>query len=86
MSVSGGDSIVFRYFERDHLGSVVAVLDDDEAFKENTYYLACGIPSTSLSAPVDNHRHGGTERIGFAGLGWHDHRAHKAIRKANTLD
>ena len=45
------------------------------SIEEATDYLACGIPSTSQSATVDNHRHGGKEWVGFAGLGWHDNRA-----------
>lgn len=71
----GGDSVVFHYFERDHLGSVVAVLNSDGCIEEATDYLACGTPSTALPVTIDNHRHGGKEWLGFAGLGWHDNRA-----------
>ena len=70
---SSGDSIARRYYVKDYLGNVRAVVDDNGRLMQATDYLAFGLPVTTLSQPpVDNRHYEGNEFQNFRGLGWSD--------------
>jgi len=72
---NGGDSIVYYFYEKDHLGSVRAVVDDDGNQRLSVKYFASGIPETDYSAFVDNRLHTGKQWMAFGGLSWYDNLA-----------
>ena len=78
LTTAAGDSLARRFYVRDYLGNVRAVVDEAGTLLQATDYLAFGLPVTSLStALVDNRLHEGNEFQNFRGLGWSDNTARR---------
>ena len=64
-----GDSVSYHFFERDYLGSVRAVIDEDGNVLQSTAYYPSGVPLTPNSlTPQIIKLHTGKELQGFNGL------------------
>ena len=70
-----GDSVSYHFFERDYLGSVIAVFDLYGNLEQATDYNVTGIPSSRHIGNADVHKHTGKEFQGFNGLAWYDNNA-----------
>lgn len=78
IATASGDSIARRYYVKDYLGNVRAVVDAAGTLLQATDYLAFGLPVTTLPQPaVDNRLYEGNEFQNFRGLGWTDNTARR---------
>ena len=78
IATASGDSIARRYYVKDYLGNVRAVVDAAGTLLQATDYLAFGLPVTTLPQPaVDNRLYEGNEFQNFRGLGWTDNIARR---------
>ena len=82
LTSASGDSTVYRYYERDYLGSTRAVLAEDGTLLQDANYYPGGLSFSQLNDTEETDRlHCGKEWVDMEGLGWYDNTArfHDAV-------
>ena len=69
-------ALTHRYYVRDYLGSVCAVIDEDGNVLQSTAYYPSGVPLTPNSlTPQTTRLHTGKDFFDLQGAGWYDNHA-----------
>lgn len=72
---NNGDSVSYHFYERDHLGSVMAVVNENGTKEMEMGYFASGIPVRESLNIVDDRLHTSKQWMAFGGLSWYDNLA-----------
>ncbi len=70
-----GDSVSYHFYERDYLGSIRAVVDEEGNQECSMMYYASGIPVHESLNVVDDRLHTSKQWMAFGGLSWYDNLA-----------